>query len=59
VVVVSADHTDSYCCWDLSERSPSGWLESEILRGVRRKILEGNNLLLKLSFLNALMAIIP
>jgi hypothetical protein len=57
--VVSADQAGSCCCWDLSERSPSGWLESEILRGVRRNILEGNNLLLKLSFLYALMASIP
>jgi hypothetical protein len=37
VVVVTVDHAGSCCSLDLSERSPSGWLESEILRGVRSK----------------------
>jgi hypothetical protein len=35
VVVVSVDHAGSCCCWVLNEHSPSDWLESELLRGVR------------------------
>jgi hypothetical protein len=57
-VVVSVDHASSCCCWVLSERSPSDWLDSELLEkwGVI-KILEGNSLSLKILY--ALMAIIP
>jgi hypothetical protein len=36
VVVVFVDHTDSCCCWVLGERSPSDWLESELLLDKRR-----------------------
>jgi hypothetical protein len=51
VVVVTADHANSCCSWDLSERSPSSWLEGEILREVRsKKDSRGEQLIIKVKF---------